>query len=212
MNTSPDILLSAAGLAVAAGGQALLDAVGVQVRTHEVLGIVGPNGAGKSTLLRVLAGVQVPDTGEVALGSESLAAIAAPSRARFLGYLEQRPFVHWPLSVEQVAGLGRLPHGDASSVQGQAAIDAALAATDTAALRSRAFQTLSEGEKMPTNRSPRSIPGTSCRYSSCCAPKRRAAPALRWCCTTCSSRRASATVCWCWTTGAPLRAARPGRC
>lgn len=148
MNTSPDILLSAAGLAVAAGGQALLDAVGVQVRAHEVLGIVGPNGAGKSTLLRVLAGVQVPDTGEVALGSESLAAIAAPARARFLGYLEQRPFVHWPLSLEQVAGLGRLPHGDASSVQGQAAIDAALAATDTAALRSRAFQTLSEGEKM----------------------------------------------------------------
>lgn len=148
MTTTPDTLLSASGLTVTAGGHALLANVNLALHAGEVLGIIGPNAAGKSTLLKVLAGVRAPDSGEVLYLGKALASVAPIERARALGYLEQRPFVHWPLTVAQVAGLGRLAHGDFGSAGAQHHIDAALAATDTTALRARPFQTLSEGEKM----------------------------------------------------------------
>ena len=44
-----------------------LDAVDLEVRRGESLGIVGENGAGKSTLLKIIAGVVRPTRGEVAV-------------------------------------------------------------------------------------------------------------------------------------------------
>jgi lipopolysaccharide transport system ATP-binding protein len=44
-----------------------LDAVDLEVRRGESLGIVGENGAGKSTLLKIIAGVVRPTLGEVAV-------------------------------------------------------------------------------------------------------------------------------------------------
>ena len=148
MSTASNILLAASGLTVTADARALLDGVGLQVQAGEVLGVVGPNGAGKSTLLKLLAGVQAPDAGSVLLLNAPLAAMTPSARARTLGYLEQRPQVHWPLTVAQVAGLARLPYGDFGSNGAQRIVNAALEATDTTALRGRAFHTLSEGEKM----------------------------------------------------------------
>lgn len=141
-------LLSAAGLTVRAGGVTLLDGVDVQLHAGEVLGIVGPNGAGKSTLLKTLAGVQSADAGAVLFHGKPIADMTAGARARQLAYLEQRPSVYWPLTVRQVVGLGRLPHGSVANAQAHHAIDTALTGTDTAILQTRAFHTLSEGEKM----------------------------------------------------------------
>jgi iron complex transport system ATP-binding protein len=148
MSAPAAMLLNASGLTVTAEARALLDDVSLQLHAGEVLGVVGPNGAGKSTLLKVLSGVQSPNTGSVQLLNAPLAATTPSARARVLAYLEQRPQVHWPLSVAQVAGLARLPHDDFGSPVAERIVQAALDATDTTALRARAFHTLSEGEKM----------------------------------------------------------------
>ncbi len=42
-----------------------LQDVNLQVAQGELLGLAGPNGAGKSTLLRLVAGLLLPETGEV---------------------------------------------------------------------------------------------------------------------------------------------------
>jgi len=141
-------MLNASGVRVDADGVVLLEAIELQLHAGEVLGIVGPNGAGKSTLLKVLAGLRATTAGTVRLDGKPLSAIEASALARQLAYLEQRPQVFWPLAVEQIVALGRLPHGDADTAAGQQAIAQALAATETQNLRSRAFHTLSEGEKM----------------------------------------------------------------
>ena len=44
-----------------------LDGVDLEVPTGTLVGLVGPNGAGKSTLLRILAGLVVRDSGELAV-------------------------------------------------------------------------------------------------------------------------------------------------
>jgi iron complex transport system ATP-binding protein len=125
-----------------------VDGISLKVEAGEVVGIIGPNGAGKSSLLKLLAGLQQADSGELLLVGKALAQHAPLDRARLLGYLEQRPVLHWPFTVRQVVALGRLPHGDAECGSGVAAIAAAMTQCDVARYATRNFLQLSEGEKM----------------------------------------------------------------
>ncbi len=63
---------------------------GVDLRVGPGLyGLLGPNGAGKSTLMRILATLQVPDSGRISFNGDDV--IAAPDRIRSqLGYLPQQ--------------------------------------------------------------------------------------------------------------------------
>jgi ribose transport system ATP-binding protein len=51
-------------------GVVALDDVSIEVRPHEVVGLIGENGAGKSTLLKILSGVYQQDEGELLVRGE----------------------------------------------------------------------------------------------------------------------------------------------
>src|ERR671912_136464 len=87
-----------------------------------ITAICGPNGAGKSTLLQCLAGLIAPDRGDVLLDGAPLP--RGRERARRIGYLPQVGEIAWDLSVEGLAALGRLPHGDRGTLQVAAALAA----------------------------------------------------------------------------------------
>jgi ribose transport system ATP-binding protein len=53
------------------GVKALSD-VNITVGEHEIVGLIGENGAGKSTLLNILAGTQLPDSGDVLVRGEEV--------------------------------------------------------------------------------------------------------------------------------------------
>jgi ATPase subunit of ABC transporter with duplicated ATPase domains len=57
--------LTAANITKSYGADVVLEDVSVVVPPRARIGVIGPNGAGKTTLLRVLAGVEVPDSGRV---------------------------------------------------------------------------------------------------------------------------------------------------
>ena len=69
----------------------VLREVSLSVRPGETVALVGPVGCGKSTLLECATGLLTPDTGEVRLGSQPLAALRDEVRARHIGYAPQEP-------------------------------------------------------------------------------------------------------------------------
>jgi iron complex transport system ATP-binding protein len=112
--------------------------------------VVGPNGAGKSTLLRVLAGLQTPDSGVVLLDGQPLSAWAPPQRAQRLAWLAQHSETSAELTVRETVHLGRLPHLGLFAAPGptdEAAVDAALLATECTAWQHRRLHELSGGER-----------------------------------------------------------------
>lgn len=140
--------LATTGLSVSLGGRAILKDIAMKARQGEFLVVIGPNGAGKTTLLKALAGL-LDASGEVLLGGRSLALIARRQRALLLGYLPQGHEFHWPLSVLDVVGLGRLPRGAGAdlSEEDRNAVARAMEETGVSAFVERSVTTLSGGER-----------------------------------------------------------------
>jgi len=112
--------------------------------------VVGPNGAGKSTLLRTLAGLQAPLGGEVLLDERPLRGWSDRARARRIAWLGQQGDTTGELTVREVVRLGRLPHLGLYAGPGrddEAAVDAAMRATQCDAWQGRRLQELSGGER-----------------------------------------------------------------
>lgn len=136
-------------LSVRRGSRVVVDAVTFAAAGGAMIGIVGPNGAGKSTLVQALLGL-VPSSGEVMLDGRPIARTSRAHIARTLAYLPQGQSLHWPLSVERLVALGRLPHlapFSRLSAEDHAAVARAMATTDVTGLATRTATELSGGER-----------------------------------------------------------------
>src|SRR5262245_55699819 len=60
------VLISAKNLCQSFGGRALFEGLSFGLFDGERVGLIGPNGAGKSTLIKILAGLEEPESGELA--------------------------------------------------------------------------------------------------------------------------------------------------
>ncbi len=144
-------LLQARGITLDIAGTSILNNVNLTLGNGELLGLIGPNGAGKSSLLRILAGLPGNASGSILLDGVELKKIKMKERARRIAYLAQDNSVHWPLLVERLVELGRLPHLDnwqQPSAKDLEVIDRVMQQTDVEQLRQRVFDTLSGGEAM----------------------------------------------------------------
>ncbi|HLG88676.1 MAG TPA: ABC transporter ATP-binding protein [Alphaproteobacteria bacterium] len=142
-------LLVASGLGVARGGRTVLGAVALSVAPGEVVGLLGPNGAGKTSLLRTLARLEPPAGGQIALEGRPLESFGRGELARLVAFLPQPSEAAWPITVENLVSLGRLPFrspfGRATEADAKAVEDA-IVACDLDRLRARPVTTLSAGE------------------------------------------------------------------
>lgn len=128
------------------GRKVVLSDITLELKPGEILGVLGPNGAGKSTLLGALCGELQADSGSVWLDQRELSDWTGAQRAQRLAVLPQVSTLDFAFRVEEVVGMGRLPH-QTGRVRDDEIIAAALQAADAAHLSGRSYLALSGGER-----------------------------------------------------------------
>jgi ABC-type lipoprotein export system ATPase subunit len=141
-----DVVVRARGLTKRYGQRVVLDALDVSFRRGALTVVTGPSGSGKTTLLDVVAGLELPDDGSIALGDAEVAILDRAARAGLrrarIGYVAQQPELVPFLSARENVALALELRGRTD--------DAALAALDAVGLAELAEQRverLSGGER-----------------------------------------------------------------
>jgi len=142
--------ISLAGVSAAYRGRPVLHDVSLAIGQGERVALVGPNGAGKSTLLRLMAGTLPPSAGTVQLLGTDVAALDRLAIARRVAVVPQVATLPFATRVEEVVGLGRLPHEDpfrGHRPADRAAVAAAIERVGLGHLLGRDARELSLGER-----------------------------------------------------------------
>jgi iron complex transport system ATP-binding protein len=133
-----------------AGTPLVVDGVTLAIGQGDLVGILGPNGSGKTTLLRLLGGTRVPSRGTITVDGRPIETLSRRDIARRIAVVPQELELAFEYSVLEMVLMGRHSHLGLFEVEGPgdyAIAREALAATGTAHLETRAFHTLSGGEK-----------------------------------------------------------------
>jgi iron complex transport system ATP-binding protein len=134
-----------------------VDSVSARVDAAEMVALLGPNGAGKSTLLRAVSGSGygygtggARRAGQVLIDEVPLDEYDGASLARIVAVVPGQSRVAFPLRVEELVALGRIPHEHpllGPRAADRAAIDAAIERVGITLLRGRDVRELSLGER-----------------------------------------------------------------
>jgi iron complex transport system ATP-binding protein len=127
-------------------GRPVLRDITLAVSQGELVGLLGPNGAGKTTLIRAALGLGAASSGSIQLGGTQLGSLSGIERARRAAYIPQDRTIAWPVTVETLVGLGRMPHRASASAD-RNAVEAAMAEMGLEDMRLRPATRLSGGER-----------------------------------------------------------------
>lgn len=84
-------------VSIAFDSSVVVDEATLEIESGEIVSLIGPSGCGKTTLLRTIAGLQLPQTGEVILTPEANGARGE------IGFVFQQPaLLPWATTLENV--------------------------------------------------------------------------------------------------------------
>ena len=121
-------MLEVQGLRKSFGDTPVFDAVSMRLKAGEFVALLGESGVGKSTLLNCIAGLELPDAGQVLIGGRDIAHLAEAERARLrrtqLGFVFQAFHVLPHLNVAENVALPLLLQGRPDRARVQSVLDA----------------------------------------------------------------------------------------
>ena len=101
------------GLCKSYGAVRAVNGVDLEVEPGSICALLGPSGCGKTTTLRLIAGLERPDSGEIAIGERTLAGpsvMVAPEKRRIgMVFQDYALFPHLDVAGNVGYGLGRRP-------------------------------------------------------------------------------------------------------
>ena len=135
------------GLSFGYGPDWMLRDVHWSLPPGQIGAVVGPNGAGKSTLVGLVAGWLKPGAGEIRWKDCRPGTPSPRQWAQRVAVVWQDVPAQVPFTVMETVAMGRLPHGDTRSPEGQRCIREAMRLADVEGLASRPVASLSGGER-----------------------------------------------------------------
>ncbi|MBM3676580.1 MAG: ABC transporter ATP-binding protein [Actinobacteria bacterium] len=136
--------LAVDGVGVELDGRTILDDVGFSVPAGGTAAVLGPSGSGKSTLLRVVAGLQRPNRGRVAIGGTDVTATPPHRRGVGLLFQDDALFPHRDVHDNVAFGL-RMRHAPRAEIE--ARVSELLAVVGLEGYGRRPVTELSGGER-----------------------------------------------------------------
>lgn len=105
------------------GSTPVLEGVSLEMQPKEFVAFLGPSGSGKSTLLRIIAGLEMPDQGEVWLDNARIDGLAAGDRGVALVFQQYALYPHMTVRENMAFGLrnAKIPADDINARIAQAA-------------------------------------------------------------------------------------------
>jgi ABC-type Fe3+/spermidine/putrescine transport system ATPase subunit len=114
------VLLQVTSISKSFGGTLVLHAVSFCAHQGEILCLLGPSGCGKTTLLRIIAGLEVADSGDVAFEGRSLDDVPVHRRGFGLMFQDFALFPHRDVMANVAFGL-RMQNLSQSQVEARVA-------------------------------------------------------------------------------------------
>jgi spermidine/putrescine ABC transporter ATP-binding subunit len=105
MPGSDDSFISLRGISKHFGSVRAVDDVSFDIRRGEFFSLLGPSGCGKTTLLRMLAGFEVPTTGEMFIDGQPMSAVPPNERPTNMVFQSYAIFPHLTVAENIAYGL-----------------------------------------------------------------------------------------------------------
>lgn len=139
-------MLEINNISVSLSNKPVLQQLSLTIPSSEFAVIIGANGVGKSTLLRAISGELELNSGQIKIFGRDAKQWNEKELATRMAVLPQSSQLNFPMLVEDVVGMGRLPHSTGKALD-QRLAERAIKELDLCHIAEKPYTELSGGEK-----------------------------------------------------------------